>query len=316
MGVNDHFGHRRAGRDALRASILGAALLLSTSCGDPEVSGDAAKYGLVGGDTVLIATAASMPNTGMEGEDFVGFEAEMIKKAMENLGLEYDVTLSDFPGMLASVQSRRADIGVANIAWLESRTADGLFTDPIFYGRPVVAQTPGLGVNSVEGLRGKTVGTVAGFISVPVLNDMEGVELRTYPDIAATLADLDAGRIDIALIDPLLTLYTHKTRPDLNFDVEPLTAPPVSEVKANEELEIFGPHMIGWYLPKGNEELRDALNEEIREMYENGDTARLMKEHGIDTPDDLLAVDEEWATFFTDQRRSVDRPRTWTPPMV
>ncbi|TDE08455.1 substrate-binding periplasmic protein [Jiangella asiatica] len=305
---------RRVRLTALSAAICGAALLTAAGCGDSTSSGNA-DYDLVGNDVVLVSTAASMPNTGMDGREFIGFEAEMLKQALDNLGLEYEVALSDFPGMLASVQSKRADIGVANIAWLESRTADGLFSDPIFYGRPVVAQTPGLGVDSVEGLKGHTVGTVSGFVSVPVLSNMEGVELRTYPDIAATLADLDAGRIDIALIDPLLTLYTHKTRPDLNFDVMPMTPPTTAEIEANPDLEVFGPHMIGWYLPEGGEELRDALNEEIRAMYENGETARLMQEHGIDAPDDLLTVSDEWQTFFTDQRHSVDRPDEWTLPL-
>ena len=44
---------------------------------------------------------------------------------------------------------------------------------------------------------------------------MPGADARTYPDWDKTMADLKAGRLDAASIDPLVVVYAQQNDPDL-----------------------------------------------------------------------------------------------------
>lgn len=303
--------------DRLSALCLSALIVSVVGLAMMNAPADAASaYNLIdGGTTVRVGTTASMPNTNVVRGKFVGFEAEMLTTALKNLGLNEKVSISDFPGMLAAAQDRRIDVAAGNIAWRPSRVKNGIMTDPIFYVPQIAAEKPGVKIASVDDLKGKTVGTISGFIFVQALQHMPDVKLRTYPDAATTLTDLNAGRIDVALIDPLVAMYTKKTNPNLKFDVSVIRAPTLKEVAEHPYLEIFGPVMIGWYLPNGEEKLRDGLNQQIRQMYKNGETAKLMVDAGIEDANAFLTVPEDWAGLFTKQRIETDRTAGWTLPM-
>src|SRR5437762_10762277 len=58
-----------------------------------------------------------MPYTAMKDEKLVGLDSDILAAVADRLGLKMEVSVTDFPGMLASVQSRRADITIGGIAW-------------------------------------------------------------------------------------------------------------------------------------------------------------------------------------------------------
>jgi len=307
-------------RGVLFAGSAAALLAVLSACsGGPNgaSTGAANDYGLIGGgDTVQVATTPSMPNTNLENGKFTGFEADMLTEALNRLGLKMTVTTSDFPGMLASVQAGRADIALGNIAWRDTRAANGLLTDPPFYVPQVAVEKAGADIDSVEGLAGHSVGTINGFIFVDLLQKMEGVDLHTYADAASALADVQAGRIDVALLDPLSAVYTVSTRPDLGLTAVTIKTPSQAVLAEHPDYDIFGPVMAAWYLPTDHTELEAALNEQIRAMYADGTTAKLMEKYGVTDPASLLTVSADWAKLFEQQRAAVDRPADWTVPQA
>ncbi|WP_458117346.1 substrate-binding periplasmic protein [Arthrobacter sp. D2-10] len=308
--------HGRATRIGAALTAFAAAITLLTGCAGAQAGDDeaASKYNLIGGDKVLINTTASMPNTNLVNGEFVGFEAEMLTTALDDLGLESQVVISDFPGMLAAVQSSRQDIAVGSVAWRKERTQKGLFTDPPFYVPHVYLHSPEVSASTHHDLAGKRVGTITGFLFVDNLQKRDDVDLHTYPDAATVIADLQAGRIDVALIDPLMAIYTAQSRPELDLVATPIVAPTIDELRADPTLEIFGPVMLGWYLAPGHEELQAALDEQIRKMYADGQIAELMTKYGIENPDEFLSLSDGWAQVFSEQRTAVDREAGWTPP--
>jgi hypothetical protein len=67
--------------------------------------------------------------------------------------------------------------------------------------------------------------------------------------------------------------------------------------------------MTGFYLPKSETKLAQALNKQIDTMYQDGTLVDLVKKHGGD-PSQFL----EPAPGMTQERTTVDRGAGWQAP--
>jgi polar amino acid transport system substrate-binding protein len=82
-------------------------------------------------------------------------------------------------------------------------------------------------------------------------------------------------------------------------------------VKAHPEYEFFRPYMTGFYLPKQEPKLAQAVSAEIRKMYANGEMSKLIEKYGGD-PKQFLTP----SPWMAKMREGVDRPAGWTPPSI
>jgi polar amino acid transport system substrate-binding protein len=57
-----------------------------------------------------------MPYTALKDGKLVGLDSDILAAIASKLGLKMEVSVTDFPGMLAAVQSQRADITIGGIA--------------------------------------------------------------------------------------------------------------------------------------------------------------------------------------------------------
>ncbi len=74
-----------------------------------------------------------MPYTAIDNGKLVGLDSDILEAVAQKLGLKLEPKITDFTGMLASVQARRVDISIGGIAWSAARQKVGLFTDPPYY---------------------------------------------------------------------------------------------------------------------------------------------------------------------------------------
>lgn len=243
-----------------------------------------------------------------------GIDGKLFDQAAQQLGVKYTVTVSNWDGMLAAVQSGRADLAVSDVAWTAARAKTGLFTDPSYYLPELIAVRTGVTIHDVSQLSGHSVGAINGQSYVDPLNGLTGVHLRLYPDTVSLLSDLSAGRIDVAFMDPLVMVYQKKVRPDLHFDVVPLSPPTMSQIAANPKWALFGPQMIGWYVRPGDQSLVDKLNTIIHQFWKQGFNAEVIKAVGVTDVTPFLAPGPDWLKIYEKQRRGVDRPKDWVPP--
>lgn len=258
----------------------------------------------------------SLPPYVTKGDDgqLEGIDGGLFDAAAEELGFEYNVTVTDWNGMLAAVQSGRADIAVSDVAWTPAREETGLFTDPAYYLPNLIGQTPGLDIHTVEDLVGHSVGAINGQSYVDGLDGVDGVDLRLYPDSAALLADLSANRIDAAIMDPLVMVYQKQVRPDLNYEVVPLAPPTMDQVSEHPKWAVFGTQMIGWYAKPGSEAFVDQLNGVISEYWKQGKNASRIKDAGVDQVAPFLNPGTDWLNVYEEQRQGLDRPGDWVAP--
>lgn len=288
------------------ARLISAAILVG-AVGSP---------GLASAAEPLRVVITSLPPYVTEGANghLEGIDGSLFDHAAKKLHIDYTVTVTNWDGMLAAVQSGRADVAVSDVAWTPARAKTGLFTDPSYYLPQLIAERKGVDVHDVAQLSGHVVGAIDGQSYVDPLNRLGGLQLRLYPDTVALLSDLSAGRIDVAFMDPLVMVYQKQVRPSLHYKVVPLAAPTMAQISAHSNWALFGPQMIGWYVRPGDEALVAKLNGVIHASWKDGMNAKAIKAAGVDDATPFLDPGANWLATYEKQRRGVDRPADWIAP--
>jgi polar amino acid transport system substrate-binding protein len=258
-----------------------------------------------------VAIEPYMPYTELKDGKLVGLDSDILVAIADKLGLKLEVNVTDFPGMLAAVQSQRADITIGGIAWSDARRKVGLFTDPPYYSPPAMAVHGGADYPDVASLEGKALGTVTGYVWAKSIAEVPNASAHTYPAADSVFEDLSSGRLDVGFLDPLLIIYQQKQRPDMKFKVEYLNPPTAEQVAAHRDYKYFQPYMTGFYLPKQAPKLAQAVSDQIDAMYKDGSLAALVAKWGGD-PKQFLVPSPTMAA----ERRGVDRPDGWSPPSI
>lgn len=290
----------------------GAAALVALGIGLLSASGAlAADLETLQPGLLQVTIEPYMPYTAMKDKDLVGLDSDILAAVAKKLGLELEVSVTDFAGMLASVQSRRADITIGGIAWSDARQKVGLFTDPPYYSPPAMGVVGDASFPDVSSLEGHALGTVTGYVWAKSIAQVPGASAHTYPTANGVFDDLAVGRIDVGFLDPLLITYEQQQRPDSKIHIAYLQPATAAEVAKHPDYQYFQPYMTGFYLPKEAPKLAKAISDGIDAMYKDGSLAALVTKWGGD-PKQFLVPSPEMAA----QRRGVDRPDDWTPPSI
>ena len=280
-----------------------------SACGDDAVSADAAGLDTIDPGVIRVAVQPYAPYTSVQGNELTGLDSDILKAAADKLGLDVEPMVTDFNGMLGGVQSHRVDMAIGGIAWTEERQQEGLFTDPAYYSPPAMAVHGDETYSTISDLEGKDLGTVTGYVWVKSIQAIDGADLHAYPDANGVFNDLNAGRIDVGFLDPLIIIDALKKRPDFGFRTEYLTPPTAQEIAAKPALGYLAPYQVAFYVAKQEPKLEQAISEEIDTMYANGELTELIEKYGGD-PEQFLVPTKEMSTA----RQGVDRPDDWKAP--
>ncbi|QIE48011.1 amino acid ABC transporter substrate-binding protein (plasmid) [Pseudohalocynthiibacter aestuariivivens] len=269
--------------------------------------------GYAGAEDIEVGLIAYAPFCKVAGDEPQGIEPEMLADVSERLDLNFEYSVSDFAGQLASVQAGRNDLAVCLFYWTEERAKRGVYTDPIMYAPIQVMQREGGNITSVKQMEGKTIGSITGYSWNPALQAVPGATVRLYPEYPALLADVASGRVDVAPADALVNDAAIKARPDWNLQISDLEVPTAEEIQSHPEYKLLRPSQIAWYLRKDRSELANELTAAINEMYADGSIASLLSKYGIEDTTVWLTPPGD---YIAEERRGVDRPDDWQPPSV
>jgi ABC-type amino acid transport substrate-binding protein len=292
-------------------ALLSIGLAACSSSDGAATTAETADLGTISPGVIKVAIQPYAPYTSMEGAGMVGLDADILTTAAAKLGLKVEPVVTDFAGMLASVQARRVDVTIGGVAWTADRQKQGLFTTPPYYSPPAMAVRDGKTYSTVKDLEGLSLGTVEGYVWVKSIQEVPGAKLHVYPDAPSVFSDLASGRIDVAFLDPLIIIAAQKASPNLKITTQYLTPPTAAEVAAHPAYSYFQPYMTGFYLPKQETKLQEALDAQITAMYADGQLAGLVSKYGGDA-DQFLKPSTEMAK----QRQAVDRAADWQPPSI
>lgn len=217
--------------------------------------------------------------------NWTGIEAELWAEVAERTGWTYEIKqLGDLAAVFGEVESGRADVAANCYAITEERLQSYLASDPIYADAQIIAVKEDSSYQTLEDLRGKTIGVTSGQAAQNTVNELASQydwTVVTYEDTSAGFQDCDLGRVDA---------YGHTVSQVLKIeDAQGL------EFRMLDE-KLFG-NNVGWWFAQTDEgkELRDACNEVLAEMQADGTVAEIVSKwmYGEDM---TQLISDEWLT--------------------
>jgi len=216
---------------------------------------------IVGTSGTLIA--ASYYDGEEETEDqLTGYEVETMREIAKRLDLDIEFEIIGVDNVMPGIKSGRIDISSATIT--DKRKEDFDFSEPYNYSYITMAvrESDNSGIESLEDLEGKKAGGGATTIYSQIAEQF-GAEVITYGNAPneAYLRDVSDGTTDVVINDYYLTKFGVAAFPDFDLHLHPTLNFHLTET--------------GVMLPKGEDELREKINEALEEMREDGTLSKL-----------------------------------------
>ena len=99
-----------------------------------------------------------------KGEEPTGIDIELAKTITEKLGYKLKIQDMDFGGLISSLQNGQVDFVASAMSATEERKKSVDFSDIYYTSKHIIVSKKGSGLQSVDDLNGKTVGTQLGSI--------------------------------------------------------------------------------------------------------------------------------------------------------
>lgn len=212
-----------------------------------------AEEAAAGGKLVMATNAEFPPYEYHEGDSVVGIDADIAAALAQELGMELVIEDMAFDSIIASVQTGKADIGLAGITVNEDRLQNVDFTDTYTQAAQVIIVKEDSDVATPDDLTGKTVGVQLGTTGDILADDIADATVERYNKGFEAVQALQQGKIDAVIID---------REPAKVFVAESEGLKLVDEEFTVEEYAIA--------VAKDNTELKDKLNEALKTLKESG----------------------------------------------
>ncbi|WP_449354519.1 ectoine/hydroxyectoine ABC transporter substrate-binding protein EhuB [Virgibacillus natechei] len=242
--------------------------------------------------TVTVGFANEEPY-GYQGDDgeLKGAAVDIAKAVFEELGVEnMDSQLQDYSQLIPGLNAGQYDVVTSGMAITPDRCENAIFAEPeMVYGEGLVVQAGNpLGIESYEDIANNPdvrVSVMSGATEVGYL-ETTGVsddQVTTAPDIPATFSAVQSDRADV----------TTATEMTLKLAMETSDESQLEFVENFEQPDIEG--VPSWGAPAfhpDNEDLRDAYNEALQGLKEDGTVEELLEANGFDPESNSVAAGE------------------------
>jgi polar amino acid transport system substrate-binding protein len=207
--------------------VIALALLtcvLVAACGGDEEPGGAAGRGVELVDSGRLTTCTHLPYRPFQFEQggrIVGFDVEMLDLVAKQLGVRQEIIDTPFEGIQSGedLNARKCDVAGAAMTITPARQMKIAFSAPYFDANQALLVRKGSGIDSLDDLRGKTLGVLSGTTGKMYAQKRAGsagMQLKDYEDLALQLGSVKSGQIAAAINDiPVLLDYAKQ-----NDDVE------------------------------------------------------------------------------------------------
>lgn len=260
------------------AGLLAAAATLTAcgSSGSATVSADCKPahpdIKTIKKGTLTAAGYDLPPFSKVDGSTVTDVDGDIINAIAKKECLTVTVKSVQAAAAIPMVQNGQADIAFGDWYRTKERAAIVSLTDPMYTDQMGVISESGDA--SIPDMKGKTVGTVDGYLWVDDLKKYLGGDLKIYSSPLNLYQDLSTGRIDIAVDSFGSGVYNTKKYGD-KYKV--VVAEKFDPVKASlQGAQSTFPTM------KSETALLTALNEDIAAMRKSGDLADIMTKNNLD----------------------------------
>ncbi|MFD0589465.1 transporter substrate-binding domain-containing protein [Paenibacillus sp. GCM10027627] len=180
------------------------------------------------------------------GDQLDGYEINIWEELAKKLDLRVEYTLTDFASLFGALESNKIDTIVNSIALSKERKEKYLFTEPYVYsGAQLVVKKENTTIHSLEDLKGKKIGLVAGnkimLNYIKEADPEQKIEVVTYETGEGAFRDVLLGRLDATFSTKAAALaQIKKTNQPLRLAGEQFVVIPAgSPFLKNDQNEIF-----------------------------------------------------------------------------
>lgn len=259
-------------------AVAASALLLAGCATDTETTTTESGAKLIDGDKLTVCTHLPYePFQYQKGGEIVGFDVDLMDLVAEELGVKQTIVNTPFETIETgqAMNTGKCDIAAAGMTITEERARVIDFSDPYFDATQALLVKKGSPYDSLESLKGKTVGVQVGTTGEEYVtkNLPEGVEVKVFEDSALEFEAVKTGSIDAAVNDNSV-LYDYSAKN------------PQTEVSA----EFDTGEQYGFGVAKDqNDDLLKVVNDVLAKAYEDGTYEKLFKQYfpTADLPEDL-----------------------------
>ena len=236
------------------AACLSLIILAFAGCGNEQQQGSQKS-------TLIMGTNAEFPpfefisDNGIV-ENFHGIDVAIAKEIAANLGMELKIENMEFESIIPSLKTGKVDVGIAGMTIKPDRQENVDFTDTYYKATQVMIVREDSPIQSAADLTDKKVGVVLGYTGDTMVSDMNAnISIERYKKGVDAVVELKNGKLDAVVID---------------------SAPADAFVAKNEGLKVvsdseaFEGEEYAMAVKKGNTELLDKLNAELKKLKESG----------------------------------------------
>lgn len=204
--------------------------------------------------------------------DLTGVEGEILTMFAEAHCLETAIVQGDSPAMITSVDTGRADITLGSWYRTEERAEVVRLSEPIITSPlSIISQS---GTDNVDDLLALDVGVSQGLIAVEDLQELFGSDLNIYQNVDAVFSDLQAGRIEAAVLGYGAAITQLENSPVDGAEIMP--------IEADERIaSTVNVGQTNFPVNQENDSLGEAVDEFVLEMREQGVIEELAGEYGF-----------------------------------
>ncbi|WP_087974480.1 ectoine/hydroxyectoine ABC transporter substrate-binding protein EhuB [Oceanobacillus rekensis] len=285
--------------------FFASMLVLLAACGSDEGDSNAESESsesdskleeLQEAGSVTIGFANEEPYAYERDGELKGASVDIAQAVFAELGIEeMNSQLADFGQLIPGVQAGQFDVVTAGMAINPDRCENAAFSEPTMqYGEGLIVEAGNpQGLESYEDIANNpdvSVIVMEGATEIEFLKS-EGVsedQIQTAPDIPATFSAVQSGRADA----------TTGTEMTVKMALESANTDELEFVESFEQPDIQGvPSFGAAAFSLENTELRDAYNEKLAELKEDGTISELLEANGFSGESNFVPVD----TITTEQ---------------
>ena len=215
---------------------------------------------------LIVGLDDNFPPMGFRDEknELVGFDIDMAKEVAKRANIEVQFKPIDWNAKEAELLGKRVDALWNGLTILEERKEKILFSDPYMVNKQIIIVKAGSPIKTKADMAGKIVGAQEGSSAVTAMAKDKELsdkfkETKLFGDNIAAMMDLEAGRLDVVVVDEVVGRYYVTKKPD-NYTVL---------------ADDFGTEDYGVGFRKDDEATRNKVNDVLTEMKKDGKAAEI-----------------------------------------
>ena len=154
-------------------------------------------------ETVVVAFNPEYPPFEyVEGEDYAGYDVDLIKAVAEKAGFEIEFEAMDFDAVIAAVATNPNTIGVSGISITDERKLSVNFSEGYINAGLIVVVKADSGYAATADLQGKVIGVQMGTTSDFAAEEITGqANVAQYKTFLNAIMDLQGNKVDAVIVD-------------------------------------------------------------------------------------------------------------------